>query len=71
MTLPKLTFDDLFEITEAEVSQYTVAEIQAAIDLAVAMKGEEYPVWKVISNLRGIRMGKLAVGSEEGNNDNI
>ena len=41
MALHKRTFDDLFEITEAEASQYTVEEMQGAIDLALAVKGED------------------------------
>lgn len=61
------TFDDLFEITEAEASTYTVEEIQTAIDMAIGMKGEEYPVWRVIANLRGIRTGRFVV--DEGEED--
>ena len=68
MALHKRTFDDLFEITEAEASTYTVEEMQGAIDLALAVKGEDYSVWRVIANLRGVRMGYMVV-EEEGEND--
>lgn len=64
MALPKQTWDNLFEFTEAEASQYTKEEMQAAIDLAVAVKGEEHSVWRVIANLRGIRMGQMIVCEE-------
>jgi len=70
MALPKRTFDDVFEFTEAEASQYTVEEMQAAIDLAVAVKGENYSVWRVLANLRGIRMGYMVL-DEEGEDDEI
>lgn len=68
MALPKQTWDNLFEFTEAEASQYTVEEMQTAIDLAVAVKGENYSVWRVLANLRGIRMGQMVI-NEEGEGD--
>lgn len=69
MALHKRTFDDLFEITEAEASQYTVEEMQGAIDLALAVKGEDYSVWRVIANLRGVRMGYMTIDEEGGDDE--
>ncbi len=70
MALHKRTFDDLFEITEAEASIYTVEEMQGAIDLALAVKGEDFSVWRVIANLRGVRMGYMVVDEKEENDGN-
>lgn len=69
MALHKRTFDDLFEITEAEASTYTVEEMQGAIDLALAVKGEDYSVWRVIANLRGVRMGYMTIDEEGGDDE--
>lgn len=64
MALPKMTWDELFEVTEAEASTYTVEEMQAAIELAEKVKGPDYSVWRVLANLRGIRMGVMIQGEE-------
>lgn len=70
MALHKRTFDDLFEITEAEASTYTMEEMRSAIALALAVKGEDYSVWRVIANLRGVRMGYMVVDEKEENDGN-
>ncbi len=62
--MPKLTWDKLLGFTEEEAREYLLhKDLPQAIELAYLQQGEDFTVWRVVANLRGIRMGEMEMGN--------